>query len=268
MIRKAIHDAYCINLWSHGDSAANMVPPTGLNRKSKGTTPAKVGSGSSGAKKSNNDLIERQIEAGKVIAAVESLPPVEKAWVKWSYGPTLEDSVYKAFDLKQRYKEISKDLKRYKKLASKLQKQPKAIDSLIHLEDVAKAITDLERAEQDVLKVYDQMQLKTAPELFGWFEMALEGEFKRLGLVKVPARVQAKIKNLTVYWIANYRQKQRNGEVMFDRKEMSLHNGIAPNHYALTLNKWEEFVENICEQLDLLTLPKIEEIRKKINKAA
>lgn len=267
MIRQAIHDAYCINLRSPGDIADSMLAP-GAKRKGTGNI-ARAGT-NRGAKKSNNGLIAMQVEAGKIIAAVESLPPVEQAWIKWCYGPTLEDSIYKAFDLKQRFKEVQKELKRYKRLEKKLGNDStnNSVTSLLQLEDVKAQIAELEAAEQEIQGVYDSMQIQTAPELFGWIELALECEFKRLGARKVPVKTHDRIKSAAVYWVVNYRQQFRNGMTVFSKEEISEFTGVSSNNYSSRLGQWENFIEQLCEQLDLMTLTKIENISKKINKAA
>ena len=73
--RQAIHDAYAIHLRSKGFEI-NPVSFRSAN----------------GSQKQNNDQrICNAVEAGKIIAAVESLEEPFRSWAKWAYGPRTQE---------------------------------------------------------------------------------------------------------------------------------------------------------------------------------
>lgn len=72
--RQVIHDAYALHLMG----------------KSTGIDPKEFWQESQSRKPDNNQQVCNAVEAGMVIATVESLPEPYCSWAKWAYGPQTE----------------------------------------------------------------------------------------------------------------------------------------------------------------------------------
>lgn len=80
--RQAIHDAYAIHHRGGNPEVTGASSLPACRGKNKARASATV------TKKGNPWAIVDQVEAGKIIAAVEALPAVARAWMLFAYAPS------------------------------------------------------------------------------------------------------------------------------------------------------------------------------------
>ncbi|RDH41610.1 bacteriophage antitermination protein Q [Zooshikella ganghwensis] len=287
-IRKAIHDAYCINLRSNTDLnpelqtkrlsiekrliQLNKQLKTEMRNKQRieqllAYKPAQARADSS-AKTNVNDIIGRQVEAGKVIAAVESLPGVQRAWVKWCYAPTLNDNVMKLVSIKERVKSTKKEVKSLTRQSSRECKQGskyKHINRCIaesaykkakQLNTKAKSKSD--ELEQLMSRYHKSLDSLGVPEIImQYFYWHILVELNRQSSRKKPEQVVDKIKRLVPYWVTNYKHYINTQQWLFKDSDLYKVVGGDKKNYQRAYKSWQLFMHDLCSDLDKSALPEI-----------
>ncbi|MBU2713927.1 bacteriophage antitermination protein Q [Zooshikella harenae] len=287
-IRKAIHDAYCINLRSNADLnpelqtkrlsiekrliELNKQLKTEMRNKQRieqllAYKPAQARADSS-AKTNVNDVICRQVEAGKVIAAVESLPGVQKSWVKWCYAPTLNDDVMQLVSIKERVKATKKEVKSLTRQSSRECKQGakyKHINRCIaegaykkakQLNTKAKSKSD--ELEQLMSRYHNTLDNLGVPDvIMQYFYWHILVELNRQPTRKKPEQVVNRIKGLVPYWVTNYKHYINTQQWLFKDVDLYKVVGGDKRNYRATYKSWQLLVHDLCSDLDESALPEI-----------
>ncbi|MGI0120096.1 hypothetical protein [Zooshikella sp. RANM57] len=285
-IEKAIHDAYGINLSSSADIEVTRTKQLSveqrllkLNRQWKKGDSKRLAilhsykpvctRADNRTKTSVNNIIASQVVAGKVIAAVEALPDVQKAWVKWCYAPTLNDNVMHTVALKQRIKLAKKEAASINRNAEKSERaglKDKHLDRRAAERAFMKArqLTSKaksKRAEVDLLisKYESKVANLGVPEiLIAYFKgQLLKRVDEHKGKHKKAAKVVNNALKLVPYWAVNYKALKNTGREAFAKKDICVMNGLTPNHYAQTYSYYQGVIEDCCEDIEQIALPHI-----------
>lgn len=285
-IEKAIHDAYGINLRSSADTEVTRTKRLSVEQRLlELNRPWKKGDSKRLAilhaykpvctradnrtKTSVNNIIASQVVAGKVIAAVEALPDVQKAWVKWCYAPTLDDNVMHTVTLKQRIKLAKKEAASINRDAERLERagvKDKPNDRYAAERSFMKArqLTSKarsKRAEVDLLlsKYESKVANLGVPEiLIAYFKgLLLKRVDEHKGKHKKAAKVVNNALKITPFWLVNYKSLLVANKKTFSTKDVCSLNGLDPKNYTSVYGSLEGVVLDMCADLNSKALPEI-----------
>lgn len=276
--RQAIHEAYSIHMRSKGfevklTDALREPDFSGYLRKAHKADEDKrdvmlsafnpVGhyQEDRSVKLDTNRLISDSAEAGKIIAAVEKLPPHLKSWCYWCYSPfgQLDSSSNQAFlhlaDNRQKVAALRKEQERLAELAMTLEdrikrcKNTKRLNELL-AQDEDQLLVDAMNLEQQADRIENTLQLgdRFSGELWHWLDEQVN---ERIGN-KVRPKTRGHIKDVVIASVYNYRVRvYSHGQKPFmSRRDMCEKFGVPADNFERTYRQWVNWVGDVCNELD------------------